>query len=89
MAAEHDDMSDELSAMSLHDDEISTDDVLTLDDRVRVRLTEIEKSYESIFSWRIRELAGEPQNLMEKLVDIIRSKCDFEMPEEDTFNFHK
>lgn len=85
MAAKHNDIADGLIALSL-DDKINTDDVLTLDNSVRIKLTDIKRDYESIFSWNIYEQVGKPQSLLSKLIDKIQEKC-VEIMEEDN-QFH-
>lgn len=88
MAAQLDDTSNELGAMVLQDDEINTDNVLTLNNSVK--LTDIKTNYESIFSWNIFEQVGKQRSLLEKLVAKRRDKCNYVTPEEEhKFDFHK
>lgn len=90
MAAQPFEMPDALDAMSLQEDQIDKVDKLTLDDNLQNKLTEIEKNYESIFSWNIYGLVGKPQSMLVTLIDKIQEKCDYEMPEEENkFDIHK
>lgn len=73
---------------------------LSVDDDVRLKrlglnndqqskLKEIANNYESIFSWDIKRLTGNSQNLIMNLKDKIKEKCKMILHKEDEFNFNK
>jgi len=65
---------------------------LGLDDNIRTQLLKIENDYESIFSWKIKQLTGANQNLKANLIDNIRGQLNIftaMFDSDDKFNLNR
>lgn len=50
---------------------------------------EIANNYETVFSWRIKELTGVPSNIMKDMLSSLREKRDLIVNNDRTFSFKR
>lgn len=82
---DHGHLSNSMGALSVDDDRWKE---LELDENIRTQLYEIENDYDSIFSWDIRRLIGNGQNLMMNLVHKVREEQELIVDNNDEFNLN-
>lgn len=87
MAAHNKDLCDAMDHLSIDNDVRLKQ--LGLNNDQRSKLKEILNGYDSIFSWDIKQLTGNSQNLMANLVDKMREKCEMILLKDDEFNLNK
>lgn len=87
MAAHSKDLCDAMVGLSIENDVHLKQ--LGLSDYQRSKLKEIVNDYDSIFSWDIKQLTGNSQNLMANLVNKMREKCEMIFHKDDEFNLNK
>lgn len=87
MAAHNKDLCNAMDVLSIDNDACLKQ--LGLNDDQQSKLKEIVNDYESIFSWDIKRLTGNSQNLMVNHVDKIREKCEMILCKDDEFNLNK
>lgn len=87
MAAHSKDLCDAMDGLSI-DNDVHLKQLGLNNDQLS-KLKEIVNDYDSIFSWDIKRLTGNSQNLMANLIDKMREKCEMLLHKDDEFYLNK